>query len=187
MTERGDLLQWWRYMHSNPGLRGLHRARCAHSCACLDFRPQPTGFRAVLQDGRRQAPCNFPDHTAEPFAGEFGLATLATSQGMASGRGFAASRGFALRACPEEIERDRPVQGSTWRSREALRAGLVGTRAASALREQGHRTAQPKHTRTQALFEQLATQRRADPQATYCSSAAASRLQIKGTITGKAR
>jgi hypothetical protein len=51
LTQRGDRLQWWRYMHSNPGLRGLYeRGVSTFALAWIQGADEP-GFHVVLDDG----------------------------------------------------------------------------------------------------------------------------------------
>jgi hypothetical protein len=51
LTERGDLLQWWRYMHSTPGTRGLvERGVRTFALAWILGADEP-GFHVVLENG----------------------------------------------------------------------------------------------------------------------------------------
>ena len=52
LTARGDMLQWWRYMHSNPGLRGLYERGVRTFALALILGANEPGFHVVLEDGK---------------------------------------------------------------------------------------------------------------------------------------
>ena len=45
------MLQWWRYMHSNPGLRGLYERGVRTFALALILGANEPGFYVVLEDG----------------------------------------------------------------------------------------------------------------------------------------
>ena len=51
MTQRGDLLQWWRYVHSNPGFRGLYERGVRTLALAWILGADEPGFHVVLDDG----------------------------------------------------------------------------------------------------------------------------------------